>query len=399
MRLIVHHKITFGKKNILNNSKWIIIFVLLFIRSTINAQEHNVLVGSQLGNVLDIYSGFPQSKGGWGIDAAWTRRGDTTNIWEGLWNFPESGLVFSYTDFGNDDTLGSSFGLMYRFQLFQQLGRRWFLTEGMDLGAAAYTKPYHITENPGNIAIGARFSALVRFSVSLRFALSRRWHIYTGFTFHHASNGHTGLPNVGINIPMLNFGLLYYFKTDDGWSKATKKILDFNRKMQMNMRLAYGINRFGSETGPSNGPYYSIYLVSVYADKRVSAINRIQFGLDAYYNSGYREYLESQRPPELSPGFANASVITIWVGNEFLIGRLGLIFQIGYGLYNPFLKYYVKQDESISNAKAYIPTRIGAQYYLKDHFHGAKQNAFLGLYVKANMGQADFLEFSIGVKF
>jgi len=165
------------------------------------------------------------------------------------------------------------------------------------------------------------------------------------------------------------------------------------------MRLAIGFNRFGSEVGPSNGPFYQIYLASFYLDKRVSGINNIQFGIDTYYNSGYRAYLESQQPTELEANFENSSVISIWVGNEFLIGRLGLIFQLGYNIYNPFLKYFVTLDESIKNTKAYLPTRIGAQYYLKDNFHGARSNAFIGLYIKANMGQADFLELSLGVKF
>ena len=165
------------------------------------------------------------------------------------------------------------------------------------------------------------------------------------------------------------------------------------------MRLAFGLNRFGSEVGPSNGPYYQIYLASFYFDKRVSAINNVQFGIDTYYNSGYRLYLESQQPSELEANFVNSSVISIWIGNEFLIGRLGLILQVGYNLYNPFLKYFVELDESISSAKAYIPGRFGVQYYLKDHFHGARSNAFIGIYVKSNMGQADFLEFSLGYKF
>jgi hypothetical protein len=286
----------------------------------------------------------------------------------------------------------------------QSLGNRWSITEGMDLGAAYYTLPYHYIENPGNIAVGGHFSFLVRFSVIFRYRISTFWQAYAGLAFQHASNSHTSLPNVGINIPMIQLGAVYYLKKDDSFYNVSRAKADiyrtqYNRKIKFNMRLALGINRFGSEVGPSNGPYYQIYLVSVYLDKRVSAINNIQFGFDAYYNSGYRAYLESQQPPELEANFDNSSVISVWVGNEFLIGRLGLIFQVGYNLYNPFLKYYVRQDESVSNTKAYIPTRIGAQYYLKDNFKNSRINAFIGVYAKANMGQADFLEFSLGVRF
>jgi hypothetical protein len=357
------------------------------------------MLGGNVGYLLEIYPSYPKSTLNLGIDAAWTKQGDTSNIWGAIWKFPETGVAFSYVNFGNNDTLGSSIGLTYRIYLMQHFGKRWSISEGMDMGLAYYTKPFHYIENPGNIAIGARFSGLIRFSVLLRFEISKYWQAYTGFTFHHASNSHTGLPNVGINIPMLQFGAVYYLKKNDSFYEAPKPKFEFQKKIQFNFRLALGLNRFGSEVGPSNGPYYPIYLASIYLDKRVSAINNVQFGIDTYYNSGYRFYLESQQPPELEANFVNSSVISIWIGNEFLIGHLGLILQVGYNLYNPFLKYFVNLDESINSIKAYVPGRIGAQYYLKDQFHGARKNAFIGIYIKSNMGQADFLEFSLGYKF
>ena len=389
------------KPYLLKLKKPIFILLVLLVKLSVqlNAQNQDIIIGGQWGKVLKIYSDFPESSQGYGIDIAWTRQGDTNNIWEGLYDYPETGIVLTYTNFGNSDTLGSSIGLVYRFQLMQMLGKRWSITEGMDMGFAYYNKPFHNIENPGNIAVGGSFSALIRFNFSIRYAIANSWQLYTGFTFHHASNGHTGLPNVGINIPMLNFGLVYYLKKDDSFYNVPKPQFECNKKVQFNMRFAMGINRFGSEVGPSNGPYYPIYLASFYLDKRVSGINKLQFGIDTYYNSGYRQYLESQQPKELEANFVNSSVISIWIGNELLIGRMGIILQVGYYLHNPFLKYFIKQDETADQLKAYIPGRFGVQYYLKDHFHGARSNAFIGVYVKSNMGQADFLEFSLGVKF
>lgn len=383
----------------LKKPTFILLILLLKLSVQISAQNQSVIVGGQLGNVLKIYSDFPESSNGYGIDASWIRQGDTNNIWEGLYHYPETGVVLNYTNFGNNDTLGSSIGLVYRFQLIQMFGDRWSLTEGMDLGVAYYNKPFNLIENPGNIAVGNSLSALVRLNFSIRYRITNSWNIYTGFIFHHASNGHTSLPNVGINIPMVQLGAVYSLDKSQSFYKVDKPNFEYSKKIQFNMRFALGINRFGSEVGPSNGPYYPIYLTSLYLDKRVSGINKIQFGMDAYYNSGYREFLESQQPTELEANFVNSSVISIWIGNELLIGRAGIILQVGYNLYNPFLKYFIKQDESADQLKAYIPGRFGVQYYLKDHFHGARTNGFIGLYVKSNMGQADFLEFSIGVKF
>jgi hypothetical protein len=47
----------------------------------------------------------------------------------------------------------------------------------------------------------------------------------------------------------------------------------------------------------------------------------------------------------------------------------------------------------------WIPARLGFQYYAKDAFLSPKNNWFAGIYIKTNLGQADFLESGIGYQF
>ena len=49
--------------------------------------------------------------------------------------------------------------------------------------------------------------------------------------------------------------------------------------------------------------------------------------------------------------------------------------------------------------KRYIPGKFGVNYYLKSPWKPQGWNVYCGVYVKSNMGQADFLETAIGIDF
>lgn len=377
----------------------LIVVIFIVLLEPVLAQKQRISSALEAGKLLSIYPGYPSSTTNFGVDLSWTRQGDTTNVWEQAWNFPETGVLVAYNYFGNSDTLGYSLGVMYRFILRQHLSKRWILSEGMDLGFSWYNKPFQATENSGNIAVGSQFTAVIRLSISLNYLLAPQWELFSGFTFHHASNGHTGLPNVGINIPMIHLGTRYALTQDDSYCLRSKTPIDFHRTIEPEVKFSIGFNRFGNEVGPTNGPYYPVYLAGFYLNKRVSAINRLHVGVEGYYNSGYRQYLESQNPPELEANFIHASVLMVMVGNEFLIGRMGLVTQLGYNLHNPFLKYYAEQNEEVSTLKVYMPARFGVKYYLWDAFGTKNSNAYIGMFVKSNVGQADFTEFSLGYRF
>jgi hypothetical protein len=378
-------------------------FLFIFhalIAHQMEGQVHRITLGTQVGEVMEIYPGFPQTHAAFGWDGSWTRQGDSTHAWEAVWRFPETGISFLYTNLGNADTLGFSISMMYRFFLRQQLSKKWMISEGLDLGFAWYNLPFDVLENPGNIAVGSSLSAAVRLSVNVLYQLSGRFELYAGVSFYHASNGHTGLPNVGVNIPYIQAGAKHCLNPEKAVPSSHNSSVQLDRSWRFAIRGGYGINRFGNEVGPTNGPYYPMYLVSFSALKRVSSINRISIALEGYYNTGYREFLESQDLGNIKASFINSCVGMVIIGNEFLIGRLGIITQIGYNFHNPFLRYYSKEvSNEISASKIYVPARIGANYYWNSLFHSKRWNAFIGLYVKANMGQADFTELSFGLTF
>ena len=105
-----------------------------------------------------------------------------------------------------------------------------------------------------------------------------------------------------------------------------------------------------------------------------------------------QEYYDSNR-------YMKSSSIAMVVGHEFLFGRWGLLTTAGLYLYNPFYKDRLDSNEIDSfksELKSYIPARLGIQYHIKNTNFTDHKNLFVGVYIKTNFGQADFLESGIG---
>jgi hypothetical protein len=381
---------------------FLLMFFLLSSAISLNAQNNGIELSVHSGKVLEIYTGYPKTNAAYSIDLNFRSFGDTSKIWASLWNFPETGINLSLVSLGNPDVLGQSFSVSYQFSLQQKFYQKWSFSETFNFGLAYFNKDHHYIDNPGNIVIGSPFAAQVRIDLKLRYHLNKKWNAFIGVSLQHNSNGHTELPNIGINYPAILIGSQYLIKTNDAYLHTPNKIYKASKKWNLNTRLAFGINKFGSEVIAENGPSYPIYLISIYTDKRIWKKSRLQLTLDFYHNTGYSKFLESQEIPELKSTFGNASVLAFMIGNEFLYGHLGFVIQLGVYLHNPFLKYYVNLEDDLSlmgKMKAYIPGRFGFQYYLYDHFSEHKNNAFIGAYIKSNVGQADFFEMSMGYRF
>jgi hypothetical protein len=86
-----------------------------------------------------------------------------------------------------------------------------------------------------------------------------------------------------------------------------------------------------------------------------------------------------------------------------MINKISILSQGGINIYNPFYPEYIKQFKSQrgfqTELKKYISTRLGLQYYLRNPKYCSRSNIFIGTYIKANFGQADFICSQIGVIF
>jgi len=101
--------------------------------------------------------------------------------------------------------------------------------------------------------------------------------------------------------------------------------------------------------------------------------------------------------------FEKSSVLTLFLAHEFLARHFGFVSQGGINFYSPQhnLSFLLSDRWMTLNSflKSYVSTKIGAKYYFYDTQQRISKNLSLGLYLKANFGQADFVETSINYTF
>ena len=128
---------------------------------------------------------------------------------ERSYDYPLVGFSFFYSGLGGFDAIGSSFALypFINFPLWRK--NDFFLGFRFGLGVGYLTKKFDRIDNYKNLAIGSNLNAAVNIMFDLRYRLSNRFILSGGISLQHFSNGSLKLPNYGLNIPLINLGLVY----------------------------------------------------------------------------------------------------------------------------------------------------------------------------------------------
>ncbi len=319
--------------------------------------------------------------------------------WHRYYHFPVVSVNLTGGNIGNDKILGSFAGIMADFSFEKKLSKSIFWAPRICIGTAYFTKPYNEFSNPENVVVGSKFTFLVSAEAALGYRVSTSTDLLFKLSLLHASNSHYKLPNVGMNLPVFSLGARYRLKGVE--EKPDSSTTSYNKKIQFHLKASLGVNEMGSSTSPVNGPKYKVYLLSAYFARLYSPVNKVSAGIEAWYSEGVYDFIVSQEFYD-SHYRAKSTSVALKFGHEFLMGHFGLVTDIGLYLYNPFYKERLKRNDINGlkdHLKSYIPARLGFQYYLKNTYTEQNRNLFVGLYIKSNFGQADFLESSLGYMF
>jgi hypothetical protein len=135
-----------------------------------------------------------------------------------------------------------------------------------------------------------------------------------------------------------------------------------------------------------NGPLYPIYVASAWGSKRWLSKNKAFAGIDYSYHGDVAAYLHNNN---LAVGDERwqSSKSAVFAGNEFLFGRVGLVFQLG-----AYIKQaYLKKDP--------LYQKVGANLYLVQKEKGTLKELFLSVFLKTHQTVAEMGELGLGVGF
>lgn len=339
--------------------------------STIDVNYFTGNIALHNDDILHLITGHPE-----GVIVSWNKKTFGDNLWEQRYNYPDYGASFSYQNLKND-VLGNTYAL-YGHYNFYFLKRSLMFRIGQ--GFALTTNPYDKEDNFKNIAFGSKLMSSTYVMLNYKKErLFNRFGLQAGVSLIHYSNANVKAPNTSINTIALNVGLNYNLDEEDPeyvYDESNDE--KFTQPIKYNVVFRSGIN----ESDVVGSGQFPFYIVSGYADKRLSHKSAIQLGTDVFFSNFLKEliYYQSVAFPENDvDADTDYKRVGVFLGHELFINKMSIVTQFGYYVYYPF------------DFEGRTYQRIGLKRYFGDKWFGA-------LTLKSHAAKAEAVELGIGIR-
>lgn len=284
--------------------------------------------------------------------------------WMKMLNLKSLDLVFNYKNMGDivmvSDPRPRRFGDSYaliaalNFSLFKTKSTELFVTPGLGMG---YLGETWFTNQ--NVLVGSHLNFSSRIALKLATRIGPSTKLAAGLDILHFSNGGTRVPNNGMNISSVSFGLVQSLKSSlDRDTASWRKPMDYKKH---SIDIGINIGRRGVYRSKDG-----LYKTGLYAgyNYRLNTVLGFGAGVDAVYYHTIYDPLRNVETFQSKASSFDRWRIGLAVGPDLWMGRLGLMVKYGYYLhYNslmenktywtPGLKYNVL-DWAAVQAKIYI---------------------------------------------
>ena len=315
------------------------------------------------------------------VNFVWQTYG--TKPWQQGRNFPQIGIGATYTDYGNNQVFGSCVGVYPNLQVPIIRARKWEWVLRLGDGLGYVSRKYQPAPHADtlNNAIGSHINDFAIFMADFRLSLNKHWNIQLGANFTHISDADFRQPNLGVNMSGAHFGLQYFPEN----SKPAHRVQDLPKpknRWLAEMRVASAF----TEARTPGSPELPTYIIAAGASMRWLGKNKFFTGADYAFHEDTYEELKYWRHYSGDEA-AHAWDGSVFAGNEFLMGRLGLVAQVGVYYHQTYLKF----DPFCE--------KIGGKFYLASKEKGSVKELFISALLLTHAIVAEFAEFGVGVGF
>lgn len=369
--------------------------------------EPELMVGRVVPNYVDR---FPNTYLQHGISVnIGSFKTDSLSIWANRLNFPQTGGTLFYSNIGNNEIFGHQLSAMAfaSWNVFNKAEKPYYLKLG--LGLSYFSTFYDSITNNRNLNVGSSYSWSFQAGVYKTMLEKNGMNLKLGLIFSHASNGHTQLPNLGINSALLSLSGQFYSKKIDRYQLIKNKsgIIRSENKWAIGIQQGLGFHEYGDKDGPVGGPKDGVYSTSMYVSKIYNRFFKWSFGGTYRYYDSYERQIKLNDLDEYNDNIKqSASNLVLFTNAEILMGHVSADLELGFNIYKPFYKQYEKDFPLGKRYKGYmefknhfkklLATRLGIYLYMFNTNQLPKHNLYIGPHIKANAGQADFTEISFG---
>lgn len=349
------------------------------------------------GVIIKNYPGVPDEFFAGFLSINYTFKTRGSDIWHSYYHYPKIGIENIFGGF-NNKSLGYTFGFIPNMEFTNTKAYSFKI----GFGVTYFNKPFDVIQNPDNLYIGRHFTNLTIFSFGHHLSIGKSTELNYGISFLHSSDGHTALPNVGMNCVLFNVG---FQKKPSNQKSNFVKTDSLKNKSVYSCRLGLGYHEFGETTKATGGPSYPSYHLTFYASRLYKNIHAADVGFTFSYYTSFRDYIVNQEVYD-DKIIRKSSTGVVFLAHEFIFGKIGFNTQLGIYVYNPFVIEQKKIEGSWNNTaekiEAFNTNRLGLVYYplkKKNTLNKVNKQLMLGVYIKANLGQADLFEYSLGYRF
>jgi hypothetical protein len=373
----------------------ILLFNLLVGITSLFSQEQKTRLSGELlaGRIVPNYlKGHPSASLRTDI-ALYAHVNIQQKKWAPFYNFPDVGVAIQASRLGNSQVFGNQLSF-YPFIILKTTNPNKPLLFKFGLGAAYFSKFHHPQTNPTNLSVGSPLSWHFNAGLCKTIVHFSHSELLLNIGFYHASNGHTQIPNYGLNSALI--GLEYRLGT--AVIPSRKKVEDASSYWMLQHRSGIGFHELAATDRPVGTPKYMV-LSSGFSVGYVHRDHvKYKTGIFTRFYDSFYQYMLQQRGQTT---LASASNIYFMAGAEFLLGHVGIDIEGGLNLYKPFFKEFYETFEGGSNfdywSKTLFNTRMGLNFYLFDCYGTHMWNVNVGVHINANFGQADFSDVSLGL--
>jgi len=305
--------------------------------------------------------------------------------WDERCQYPRLGVSLSYQNFANPQQLGHGIGIIPHVTVDFIKKKRWRLFGRLGLGLAIVTRPYNIVTNTANNIIGSNLNNNTALRLGFAYRVSDKVELRPSFSFTHYSNGASQYPNLGINV--ISFHMAAVFTPNPimpsdiitGKDTLPKRV----KRIQTGMMLGLGYK----ESSTIGGPKYPIFLLSADVGMFVARNNRLRIGLEYEWNGDYFAFQYHSGTPDRAEASRTATLLSAYVEDEVLLGRIGLVGRVGF--------YLTDSDRQ----PWFLYTRVSMRYYFRNPLTGRGVNPYIGWSLKAHRIVAEYFSIVAGSTF
>jgi len=305
--------------------------------------------------------------------------------WEQRRRYPTIGLGITYTNYGIDSVYGRCFSLYPNITIPIITGKRLEWTVRIGDGIGYVTRDYSRGSpfDTINNAIGSHVNDYFSFLTDIRYHINDHWDVQLGGNFSHISDASFHQPNLGINLFGAHIGVRYFPVTSNA-KKIVRDLKPLKNRWLAQFRLGMAYDQLQAAKGPT----YPVYLGTAYVSRRWLSKNKMFAGIDASYHESIYSFLRNNGIyATQSEAAAHSYKSAVFIGNEFLLGRVGIVLQAGYYIH-----------EAAQELGPYYE-KLGGNLYLIKRETGPVKEFFLCGYLKVHRAVAELAEFGFGMGF